>query len=325
MNRWVVAVAVAGGCSGVGWAWDTVLSRDHWMAVAEVAGDGELVDWLRDDSIRWNATAAASEILDRLSDPQRHATAMRTLEAAFEEAGAKGHRADEQFFDALLGLLQEGVRASQRDPAIPAIEPSEALLHASIGPAALFEVYSDFAWIPGSVRSRRSLAFLLPHAPRIGPKLVEEMRRREPRSRPRSNLAFLVAHAGGVAPVEEVAEILIADLVCNRSDYDALMGIVGLWRMGPAAAGPARRALERATDPQQRRSLELLLAAWDWPLASGLRAEAAERLHRESRLSWRMVDPLDEWSFSRHSGCGEAWPEAAAEESAGLSAGSESP
>lgn len=316
MNRGIVAVAVAvAGAGGVvAGAGDTVLSRDHWMDVAAVAADGELVDWLRDDSIRWNATAAASEIIDRLADPQRHAATMRALEAGFDEARAKGRHADEQFFDALLGLLQEGVKSSRRDPAIPVIEPSEALLRASIDPAAAFSGSIDYGWIPGSVGSRRSLAFLLAHAERIGPTLVEAMRRRTPGSRARSNLAFLVAHAGGVAPVGEVAEILIDDLACNRRDYDALMGIVGLWRMGPAAAGPTRRALERASDPQQRRSLELLLAAWDWPAASGLRAAAAERLERENRLSWRMADPLDEWSFARHTGCGDAWPEGFDEE-----------
>lgn len=303
------SLAVAASAS----AWDTVLSESEWDMLAAVAADAELVDWLRDDSIRWNAIVAGGELLSRLADPARHGPLMKRLEAALDESLSQGIAADEQFHDAVLGLMQAAIRISIEDSRIPRVEPSLRLLQASIRPATAFRGSYGAAWIPGSVSSRRSLAMLAVHAPRVGPMLVEAMRRERPGSREQGNLAFLVAHAGGVAPVAEVAEILIAGLEDNHRFYDALMGIVGLWRLGPAAAGPVRRALQSPKDMQQQRCLELLIAAWDWPAITSLRTEAAARLYEpRTRITWKVVDPLDDWWFGTHSGEMEIWPREAA-------------
>lgn len=299
------SLAVAASAS----AWDTVLSQSEWDMLAAVAADAELVDWLRDDSIRWNAIVAAGELHSRLADPARHGPLTKRLEAALDESLSQGIAADEQFHDAVLGLMQAAIRISVEDSRIPRVEPSLRLLQASIRPATAFRGFNHDASITGGVSSRRSLAMLAVYAPRVGPMLVEAMRRERPGSRAQGNLAFLVAHAGGGAPIAEVAEILIAGLEDNYRSYDALMGITGLWRLGPAAAGPVRRALQSPKDLQQQRCLELLIAAWDWPAVTGLRAEAAERLYeRESQITWKVVDPLDDWWVGEHSGDYEVWP-----------------
>jgi hypothetical protein len=290
--------------------WDAVLSQSDWQMLVAVAEDAELIDWLRDDSIKWNAMEAGGEILARLEDPARHGPMRSRLEAAFEEALSQGIEADRQFHEAVLGLMQAALRVSIVDPQIPRIEPSQRLLQASIRPAAEYWGWnSEGIWIPGSVSSRRSLAMLTAYAPQVGPMLVEAMREQRRGSRAESNLAFLVAHAGGVAPVAEVAAILIAGLEDNHRSYDALMGIVGLWRIGPAAAGPVRLALQSPKDLQQQRCLELLIAAWDWPAVTSLRSEAAARLYEPAtRITWRVIDPLDDWWIGGHSGEFEVWP-----------------
>jgi len=276
------------------------LARWEWRNLACIATSAELLQWIRDDSIRWNATAAAEELLGRLDDPIERARIVDLLEEHLVAEGPAPVPADEQAHRLAIGLLQAADEIAQRCEASGPRRPSPHLVAASVRIAGEFSGYQEIVWLPGSATARGSILFLRRHGDLAGSDLASAFRVEHPRRRASHTYAYLLAHAGGIVPIEEIAPVLIAGLERNLRPYDALMSLDALGAIGPAAGGAAREALRTSRDPQQRQALELLLAAWDWPAESGLRAEAAERLGRENALTWKVGDPLADWCFRRH-------------------------
>lgn len=282
------------------------LWRLEWQELAPFADDAELATWLLDDSIRWNATAAADELFERIDDPDRYRGAVAALWPLLDSQ-------DLQAATVAAGLLQRACLV--RHEGMPEIVPDDRLMAMSVQQALRYRGYVGRPFLAGELNSIDSVRFVQRHARQAAPWLVEAVRahrdgnsllgdmpaegenwRLRDYSWPHFMGAYLLSFAPEAIPVEEAAEALIPHLHDNWDRYDALMAMAALGRFGPSAAGACRRALADSTDEQQRACLEMLLAHWDWPRDSALRQETLERL-RARRLTWKVIDPILEWDF----------------------------
>ncbi len=284
------------------------LSWSEWRQLAPLVDDAELASWLLDDSIRWNATAAAEELFRRIGDPDRYRGAVSALWPLLEGD-------DWQATKVAAGLLQKA--CLEPHPGQPPVVPDERLIELSVQWALIYRGGVDWGALHGELGPMRSVRFVSKYAREAAPRLVEAVRahrdgkallelesvpaadsnwRLRDFSWPHFMGAYLLSFAPGAIPVEEAAVAIIPHLHENHSRYDALMGLAALARYGPSAAGACRKALADSTDDQQRACLEMLLAHWDWPEDSALRQEALDRL-RGARLTWKVVDPILEWDF----------------------------
>lgn len=279
------------------------LSWDEWSLLAEDSSSAELVVWLEDDEIRWNASAAASELLDRVQDANRADDAVAALWSVLESR-------DEQAASVAAGLLQQAIL--HRPAGRPPLAPTLRLLEVSVDRAIRYRGYLDWGYLPGELNTIDSVRFLERHAPEAVAFLLDRFEKASrpvdeiacedcepgtPRDRTgRFMSAYFLARVPGVLPIEVHAAPLIEALEDNWISYDALMGMVALDLIGPRAAGPVRRALAASTDPQQRACLEMLLAHWEAPPGSEGRERAIEALQK-IRITWKARDPLAEWAF----------------------------
>jgi hypothetical protein len=279
------------------------LSWSEWRALARDASSEELVVWLEDDWINWNASAAAGELLDRVQDSERSSDAVVALWPALESP-------DRQAANVAAGLLQQAFLHWPKDR--PPLAPTLRLLEVSVDEAIQYRGYVGSGWIPGELNTLDSVRFIERFAAEAVAFLLDRF---EKASRPispdrcfdcepgtphdetgRFMAAYFLARVPGVLPIEVHAAPLIEALEDNWRSYDALMGMVALDLIGPRAAGPVRRALAESTDAQQRACLGMLLAHWEAPLGSDGRERAIEAL-RQVRVTWKVRDPVAEWGF----------------------------
>lgn len=268
------------------------LSKDEWCELARVVSVEELVSWLRDDDLRWNATAAAEELSSRITTKDQTAGVAAVLWPSLDAP-------DRQEREVVAGLLQ--IACSMEGSGVV---PSSRLLEISVDDALLYEGSPPWRWIHGELDAFDSVAFVSRHARDAAPILVDRLRAASKggrRGRIEFMAAYLLSFSPGSAPIEEVATPLIEALEDNHVSFDALMGLVALRQIGPAAGGPVRTALAASDDPQQRACLAMLLADWDYPRDAPMRAQALDELQRE-RLTWQVADPLAEWTFERQRG-----------------------
>ena len=279
------------------------LSWSEWRALSRDASSEELVVWLEDDWISWNASAAAGELLERVQDSERSDDAVAALWPALESP-------DRQAANVAAGLLQQAILHWPKDR--PPLTPTLRLLEVSVDEAIQYRGYVGSGWIPGELNTLDSVRFIERFAAEAVAFLLDRF---EKASRPISEercfdcepgtpqdetarfmAAYFLARVPGVLPIEVHAAPLIEALEDNWRSYDALMGMVALDLIGPRAAGPVRRALAESTDAQQRACLGMLLAHWEAPPGSDGRERAIEAL-RKVRVTWKVRDPLAEWAF----------------------------
>ena len=279
------------------------LSWSEWASLAEDASSAELVVWLEDDEISWNASAAGRELLERVRDGERADDAVAALWAALESNDGQASRV-------AAGLLQCAIL--DRPKGRPPIAPTLRLLEVSVDQAIRYRGYLDHPYIPGELDTLTSVRFIERHAAEAVAFLLDRF---EQASQPvgeiecqhcppgmvrdrtaRFMTAYLLARVPGVLPIEVHAAPLVEALEDNWISYDALMGIVALDLIGPRAAGLVRRALAASRDAQQRACFEMLLAHWEAPPGSDGRERAIAAL-RQVRVTRRVHDPLAEWGF----------------------------
>lgn len=282
---------------------DRPLSWSEWRALSREASSAELVVWLEDDWIRWNASAAAGELYDRVLDSERADETVAALWPTLESR-------DKQASAVAAGLLQQAILQRPKDR--PPLMPTLRLLEVSVDEAIRYRGYVGGAWIPGELNTNDSVRFVERHAAEAVAFLLDRF---EKASRPigkercfdckpgtprdetgRFMAAYFLARVPGVLPIEVHAAPLIEALEDNWRSYDALMGMVALDLIGPRAAGPVRRALAESTDAQQRACLGMLLAHWEAPPGSDGRERAIEALQKV-RVTWKVRDPVAEWGF----------------------------
>ncbi len=248
--------------------------RQDLREVARTRSNAELIDWLRDDEVRWNASAAGAELVQRLELREHQAELSRLFELRLDDR-------DLQVRKVAIGVLQRLIRAS----------------------ASLLRNYTTCTypeWIPGTSTQREAVLFLLRCRPVAGAVLDRVLRQELDRCAPGQGwiYAYLLAAAGPSAPSEEIAPLLITHLRHNGVHDDALMCLNALYRLGPAIRLHARAALERSQDPQQRRALQLLLLELAGPAPSEAETQRRGAL---TRLTWKCLNPIRSWRFGRDS------------------------
>ncbi len=297
---WAAPTQVAADECNSRYLWDSC-----WIGLAPLVSSEELMVWIEDDNIRWNASAAARELCDRVVDPDRADAAVAAIWRGLESR-------DEQVRNVSAGILQRAIMG--RPEGLAPIEPPQRLIELSVDCAVRYRGHVGVGDLAYELCEIRSVAFVERFAQVAAPLLL--LRFEEARSEelvPGEDLpwwcdpvedaqwqlfmaAYLLARVPGVLPIETHVEPLIQALQSNWRDYDALMGMVALDLIGPRAAGPVRRALAQCQDEQQRGCLKMLLSHWEAPPESGLREHAVEEL-RKTPLTWKVGDPLAEWGF----------------------------
>jgi len=235
-----------------------------------------LLDELRDDDVRWNATYAGRELLDRCWDG-------RISEEQWAAAEARLASGDRQQEILVTGLLMRMVTRSA-EPGLPS-RP----LHPVLRQRAL-------AWLDGSpsvgfycaLNTGRGLAtrVCMIHVSELQTELGTIAGQVGHRARFRA--AFVLGATGRTAWSKTVGEALVPHLRSNRIQGDACMALHALKQLGPFVA--PQLALARAgADPQQARCIDALLAECD-EIGSGASVDLRG-------VSWRTRSPLEHWSY----------------------------
>ena len=297
---WAAPTQVAADECNSRYLWDSC-----WTGLAPLVSSEELMVWIEDDNIRWNASAAAGELCDRVVDPDRADAAVAAIWRGIESR-------DEQVRNVSAAILQRAIMG--RPEGLAPIEPPQWLIELSVDCAVTYRGFTGAGGFPFELSEIRSVAFVERFAQRAAPLLLlrfEEARSGElvpgvdlpwwcdPVEHTQWRLfmaAYLLARVPGVLPIETHVEPLIKALESNYRTFDALMGMVALDLIGPRAAGPVRRAMAQCQDEQQRGCLKMLLAHWEAPPESGLREHAVEEL-RKTPLTCKVGDPLAEWGL----------------------------
>ena len=236
----------------------------------------ELLDQLRDDDVRWNATYAGHELLRRMRDdvgrPSR-------WEAA-EERLTSGDRQQEVLVTGLLmRMVQRQAEAGGRLRA-----PHPVLCERAI---AWLDGAPTMKLVPGLMPSRGLCTRVcMIHVTALHQELGAIARQVDHRARFRA--AFVLGATERTGWSALAAEVLIPHLRSNRIQGDACMALHALKQLGPFVA--PQLALARAgADPQQARCIDALLAECD-EIGSGASVDLRG-------VSWRTRSPLEHWSY----------------------------
>jgi hypothetical protein len=245
----------------------------------------ELVENLRDDDVRWNATAAGRELSRRLRDPLQSGEARLHLERAlFSDDGQEKRIA--------VGLLQS--LALDSNPALEPYTPPEVLLDYTANQLQGWDCWTQPAWIPGDTHDRKSVDFAFAHIDRMEQRLVEKLASRPPEER--FIFAFILGCSERRHLVDQIAPVLIDHLRDNYIRADALMSMQALYALGDVTL-PWLHGGVSGADAQQRDCLELLvLELVDPALTPEQRAERA-RLNRVTR---KCDDPVQSWRYRQY-------------------------
>jgi hypothetical protein len=263
-------------------------------ALASKSTVGTLVEWLRDDDVRWNATAAGAELEHRSLRAANHQELIRWLEPELNSA-------DVQLSKVALGILQrlgrKGIGLSPVNPLARVYPPSSDILRANVEMLQNYTTCRYPEWVPGSASQRDCVLYLLRVGPRHRSDLEPLLWRALEDSAERGAwiYAYLLAKLGSKNQMDRLAPILIQGLKHNYLHDDGLMCLNALYRLGPEVMDQAQAALEVSHDRQQIRALKLLL--FELGRSSGTRVPAALL----GQLTWKCQNPIRSWRFGRDS------------------------
>jgi hypothetical protein len=255
---------------------------------------GSLVEWLRDDDIRWNATAAGAELQQRALRAANHPGLIRLLEPELNSP-------DIQVRKVALGVLQnlgrKGIGLAPVNSLAQVYPPSKAILQASVNILQNYTTCSYPEWIPGSASQRDCVRYLLrvgqEHLHNLQPILFQAMNQA-----PKHQAwiyAYLLAQLGCNTRVEQIAALLIPQLKHNYIHDDGLMCLNALYQLGPGAITQAQATLKTSEDRQQIKALKLLLFELGNPPTTPVPATP------RNQLTWKCQNPIRSWRFGRNS------------------------
>jgi len=272
-------------------------SRDAVYERAAELPTSALIDWLRDDEIRWNGMAAGEEISRRSRVPAHQAEIIRLLEPHIRST-------DMQLKEIAVGVLQKigridvGQRARDKQSVI--FPASPALLAASIDLLKNYRTCRGTKWIRGSAFQRDCVLYLLrqgrSHFKDVELRLHHEMNTSAEYQR--WIYAFLLAHLDSKSDTKRIAKTLLKQLRDNIQHDDALMCLNALYHMGIKIAPLARETLESSSDRQQIACLKLLLLELS-PQSAG--EISRTELRELNVLTWKCANPIRSWKFGRDS------------------------
>lgn len=224
-----------------------------------------LIDDLRDDDERWNATDASRTLRDHTyASPEAFAAVWNALMPCATSS-------DPQQRDIAVGqLLSYG--SGQRPLPPGALPPSEALLDHAIEWLERVPRLESYIW--GVAGARTKILFALQHADALESRLFDVVS--NPRDRDPFLPAFVLGATGRSKHVHLLAPLLVPHLRDNNRGADACMATEALVGLGAAALPYLEGALADA-DEQQRLSIEAVRLEILTPTTTP--AIAAERAH----------------------------------------------
>ena len=243
-----------------------------------------LVEELRDDDVRWNATGAARELLLRMEDPEQYATVHLELESALSSD-------DFQQARIATGLLHT-ISETPPPRGLDRYRPSETLLDRTADALEDWDADFDSSFIPGDLDDEKSVRFAVAHIERIEQRLVHKLVALPEEER--FIHAYILARAKRTHLTNLTAPVLVTSLRDNDVRRDALMSMEALQHLGDAAL-PWLHPFPSDADEQQRSCLELLLRERAGPART--RAERAER-KALNQVTRTCENPLTGWRYS---------------------------
>lgn len=251
-------------------------TSDERASRARASTWSELLEDLRDDDVRWNATYAGRELLARVRAGLPTGAEWEAAEDCLDSEDSQQAR--------LVTVLLQRMHLEASDQGRP------RSLHPTLRARTL--AWLEGAWKRGSyvpgLTPRMGLATEVCLA-QIG-ELEQDLVRiaATPGHGARFRAAFALGAAGRTRWSPLVAEVLVPHLRANRIEGDACMALHALQKLGPFVA-PQLAVARAEADSQQRRCLEALLAECD-----ELGSSAG---HDLKGISWRTNAPLQHWTY----------------------------
>lgn len=242
-----------------------------------------LIDELRDDDIRWNATIASGELHRRIWQDREHR--LEVHEAALPWIAAK----DTQL-SLIAGGLVFGVADAEVKHGTP-YWPTEALLEKTA--AWLIERPAPESFGLGGVSNRYLVRFALNQVDALEPRLLEQVRR--PAGRDVFLAAFVLGASDRWEHTDLLAPLLIPRLRSNDIAKDACMAQEALLTLGPGVIDHLEAARLDA-DTQQLSAIDALL--WEFRSPTRTYRQALERQHL-NQLTERYVSSVRSWRFRK--------------------------
>ena len=241
----------------------------------------ELVEELRDDDVRWNATAALGLLERRIRrEPATRAEVLAAVEPYLDAGDAQ--------LSTLATALALRIQRLERE-AGQARRPSPRLLERALQWLVKLPRVESEMGLP----SRYDLiVFAMEHVERLEPRLLQVLE--HPAGRDPFDCAFVLGATGRRQHLELVAPVLLPHLRDNRIENDAVMAMEALQGLGPGVIPHLEAALSTA-DFQQRGCLEAVLLEFSWPITT--HAEARARKHLTRRVTNKYHAPARSWRF----------------------------
>jgi hypothetical protein len=283
--------------SSVGVAAQEGTNEKSLHSIARSLPNATLVEWLKDDDIRWNAAAAGLELVKRSKQVSQQKELIELLEPHLLSE-------DSQIRQVAVGVLQRigrvDVGAAPIRKGANVYAPNAALMSASIRELNNYTTCHYPKWIGGSATQRDCVTYLLKVGPRQLKMLVPMLHKAMDGKlkRERWIYAFILASIGSTERFEQLTDLLSGQLVDNYIEEDALMCLNALYRMGDRVIPFAEATLKVSTDAQQQASLKLLLLE--------LRTKDGDVVSSKGSsvwnlLTWKCDNPIRSWRFGRDS------------------------
>lgn len=276
-----------------------IAQRKQWSSKAQQASNAELVQWLHDDDIRWNAMAAGREITSRIGVPEHRRELLNLLRPYVFDR-------QPQVSLVAIGMHQRDRREVPYTKALAKeeLELDRALLRASVDFLNHYTTCTYPNWIWQSVTYKDCVIFLLEKGPTyrkwLEPMLWQGLRTHDPYG---SWIhAFLLASMGwqnfSAAQLSELSAVLMKRLKDNHIHDDALMCMVALFKLGQPIIPYLEKQLLKSTYLQQQAALTMLIFELNAPSAPDL-TEA--ELRALNSFTFKCDFPIREWRFKSHS------------------------
>jgi hypothetical protein len=249
-----------------------------------------LVEELRDDDVRWNATLAMSELVSRID---RDAGARRTLH---EELLPHLGSTDRQLRALSVALLLR-LGLAAREAGEP-FEPTAALLDAALEWMRGRPGLDSRFW---AVNKHLPVEFALAYADRMEGRLAAELGR-SPDGQGFLH-AFVLGATGKGEHADLAAPVLLPHLRDNGEDDDACLAQRALAGLGPAVLPHLDGALAEA-DEQQRLGIEAVRLQVLAPCLDEV--DAAQRAQLNS-VTWKVDFPPSQYTYGHASSWRFEW------------------
>lgn len=262
---------------------DWTIPQKEWRLRVPNTTTEHILTGLKDDHVKWNAMAVASELSRRLKGRVTAKSTRETLELQLVSKSC-----DSQQRRLIAGLLQSHSLERQ---GLDAHEPCDALVEFTVETFEAPYRGRGEMFIAGGVSEKKAMRFAFRFMDRMEKGLARKLRTLSAeRSFPH---AFALAKTGKPEYVHLAAPILIEHLRDNHISDDACMSLEALGNLGESARSWLWASLGKG-DEQQDKCLELLIAELKGP------AQTADEIEERAELNvvtWKYDNPVRSWRY----------------------------